>query len=328
MLVLALLLLQVGGPSACSQSTEPPADGGDGPVDGGSDGAVDGDGGPESCVGARQCRGNAVYACDSGKFGDEIEACTAPNAGCSRARCTSIACAAAESHPTGFSGCLFYAFEADNVASDAHLTASFLVTNPDPSGTASVVRERRELIPSVGVAWVPKGESAVGPTDSARFQLSDEQVVGAGPFPDAAIRLTSNLPVTVALIESDDEDQGMTSSSGGTMVLPIQALSVHYRPMTYPQAATPAVQDTAGGLGGAGRLAVVGTQPDTHVTLTLPPNAMAFTSADPTPSVPSSRRASPSTTAKSSRSTAPARASTCRAATSPRIGRSRCSPAT
>jgi hypothetical protein len=60
------------------------------------------------------------------------------------------------------------------------------------------------------------------------------------------------------------------------MVLPAQTIGAHYRVMTYPQNGTPAVDGTPGSLGGAGRIAIVGTQPDTHVTVTLSATAAGY----------------------------------------------------
>jgi hypothetical protein len=109
------------------------------------------------------------------------------------------------------------------------------------------------------------------------------QVAGGGSAQQGAVRVNTDQPVTVALIQSDDSDQSVTTSSAGTMVLPAQTIGAHYRVMTYPQGGTEAVTATPGSLGGAGRIAIVGTQPDTHVTVTLSATAAAFATSPAPP---------------------------------------------
>ena len=74
--------------------------------------------------------------------------------------------------------------------------------------------------------------------------------------------------MTVAQIESDDVNRD-AQSSGGTMLLPVHVLGTHYMVMTYPQAQTPEIASLTGSPNGAGRLLIVGTQPETMVTLKL-----------------------------------------------------------
>jgi hypothetical protein len=90
-----------------------------------------------------------------------------------------------------------------------------------------------------------------------------------GPQEVGALRLNSDRPVTVAQIESDDLNHD-AQSSGGTMLLPVHVLGSHYMVMTYPQAQTPELASLSGSPNGAGRLLIVGTQPETMVTLKLP----------------------------------------------------------
>jgi hypothetical protein len=67
------------------------------------------------------------------------------------------------------------------------------------------------------------------------------------------------------------------------MVLPAQSIGAHYRVMTYKQTSTDAVAATSGGRGGAGRIAIVGTQPNTHVSLTLSASAAGLATDPPPP---------------------------------------------
>ena len=89
----------------------------------------------------------------------------------------------------------------------------------------------------------------------------------AGLSRQVALRISSDRPVTVAEIESDDLTT-VATSSGGTMILPLQALGTSYQPVTYPQHASPDVMATYGSRGGAGRMMVVGTRDGTKVTFT------------------------------------------------------------
>jgi hypothetical protein len=245
------------------------------------DAVADGDGVPAFCIGPHQCVGDVVRACVGGKLGGAIETC--PAGTCSLGRCATAACAAAESDRTGFAGCLFYAFEADNVTGDADLPMSVLVTNPSSTGPAAVTLQRPMPVAGGTTSWDSDPELVVAPHGAARFLIAQDEVRGGGPAPHAAIRFTSDVPVTVALIQSDDQFQGETTSSAGTMVLPAQFIGGHYRVMTYPQTATPAVAATPGGLDGAGRIAIVGTQPGTHVTVTLSPSAAALATSPAPP---------------------------------------------
>jgi hypothetical protein len=245
---------------ACS-STNAISDAGDASADA-TDGA-DGEVGPGSCYGTEACWLNAAYTCRDGMVTDLVASCDPLS--CSLGRCVSAACATEESDRTSFAGCLFYAFEPDNVTSDAGLATSFLVTNS--RGTAAFV-SIETLVPVPGTtdtAWGPLESQSIAPLSSGRFRLMDYQVSNPGTFIGAAIRVRSDQPVTVAVVHSDDTNQSATFSSGGTMVWPIQSLGSHYRVMTYSQVATPEVDATAGGLGGAGRLVIVGTQPGTDV---------------------------------------------------------------
>jgi hypothetical protein len=225
----ALLAASLG----CSTASQVP--GGEAGVDGGTDGE------PTPCIGigAQVCQGDVVHACLDGKLGAPIQSC--PTGTCSLGRCATPTCATAEANRTGFLGCLFYVFEADNVTSDAPLPTSLLVTNPSATDSASVTLQ----VPGAGnggaTTWTFDSEVTVGPGAAARIFLVQQEVRGVALTPRSAVRLTSGVPITVALVQSDDRDQSTTSSSAGTMVLPAQTIGAHYRVMTYTQVATDAV---------------------------------------------------------------------------------------
>jgi hypothetical protein len=258
---LALVLSVLG----CASSA--PGEG----LDAGPDGATDAI--PTLCFGARVCVGDEVHACENGTLGATVDVCQMGMT-CSLGRCATPVCTAAESDRTGFVGCLFYVFEADNVTSDEPLPTSLLVTNPSTTDAATVTLQLPALDAS-GPTWVFDAQVSVAPGGAARLQVLGQEVVPVALTPQGALRLTSDHPVTVAVVHSDDRDQATTNSSAGTMVLPAQTIGAHYRVMTYKQIATDAVAATPGARGGAGRIAIVGTQANTHVTVTLSATATA-----------------------------------------------------
>ena len=229
------------------------------------------DAGPP-CVGSTLCDGTSVRACRMGHVAEVIQEC-APDGACSMGRCVSTACARAESDHATFVGCTFYTFDLDNVTSDDTIPTSVLVTNPGQT-PVTVSLERRDPTASAAAAeWSATESMIVAPMRSARFRLADDHVEGGGLAPRGAYRLTSDLPVTAAHVQSDDSAPDGSRSSGGTLLLPAHVLGTRYRALTYGQIATPELQDTPGSRGGAGQLVVVGAADATHVTIT--PSATA-----------------------------------------------------
>lgn len=185
---------------------------------------------------------------------------------CSYGRCTSKVCYVTESVTNSIVGCLFYTLQADNVTADEAAATTFLVTtqSADPANV-----ELQQLLPADGgMAWTKmNGGQVPGGGASLRLSISALQVTGVGVTAGGALRLSSDRPVTVAEIESDDVSLPATSS-GGSMILPVQALSTGYRVVTYAQQTSPDIEQTVGSRGGAARVIVVGTQAGTDVTLT------------------------------------------------------------
>ncbi len=221
------------------------------------------------------CDGTIVRACVDGRPADMLEQCPA-NTICESGRCMSEVCAAAWPDHHTFVGCFFYTAQAANVASDAEQPMSFLITNPgDAEATVSL-----EHI-DASAKWALSASTAVAPGKSARLSIMREEVTAAGVSPGAGLRLVSTLPVTAAQIESDDSKEDALSSSG-TMLLPANVLGRHHRVLAYPQRVTPDIDALAGGgAGGAARLLIVGTRPDTPVHLTAGPNRAALINAEP-----------------------------------------------
>ncbi|HEY7373044.1 MAG TPA: IgGFc-binding protein [Polyangia bacterium] len=222
----------------------------------------DGGAGPQSCLGSQACDGLAVRDCRNGVLGTMIADCMEEGA-CSRGRCMTVECAAADRARNSIEGCVFYTVEADNAASDTAAPTSFLVSNPGLE-PATV---KLEQLGAEG-AWTSMAgqQATVAPAGAARLAIARPPVVPSGVNPADGLRLVSDRPVTVAQIESDDTGESALSS-GGTMLLPTHVLGSHYLVTAYPQVATTAAVSPVGAPDGAGRLLIVGTQPRTNVTL-------------------------------------------------------------
>jgi hypothetical protein len=219
------------------------------------------------CTGATTCDGTAVRACRMGQTGEVIEEC-GPDGACSLGRCTTPPCAKAEEDRAAIVGCAFYTFDLDNVVSDEDIPTSVIVTNPGQV-PATVTLERREGGASApGFAWTGMSTALVPPMRSARFSLADSHFEGGGLAPRTAFRVTSDMPVSAAHIQSDDSTAGGSSSSGGTLLLPAHVLGTRYRAITYSQVATPELVATMGARGGAGQVVIVGAADGTQVTIT------------------------------------------------------------
>jgi hypothetical protein len=224
---------------------------------------------PEPCFAPLVCDGGAVHSCDGGMVGALLDDCPSRGQICSQGRCTSMACWTSETTSTRtLSGCLFYTLQADNVAADEAAQTSYLVNNPGPD-PARVQLERASLGSNSSTIWtpIPTATAQVPAGASARLAASQLEVPNAGLNALGAVRVESDRPITVAQVESDDGSQPATSS-GATVVLPVQSLGASYRAVTYPQEPTPDVQQVVGSRGGAARVIIVGTQPGTRVQFT------------------------------------------------------------
>jgi hypothetical protein len=219
------------------------------------------------CVGVTVCDGTSVRACRMGRSAEVTEDCAAGLGACSLGRCVSPACAAAELKLTPTLGCAFYTLNLDNVSSDDSIPTSVLVTNPGQV-SAQVALERQ-----VGGAWMASMTLTAPPMQSVRFQLPDNHHEGGGFGARAAFRITTDLPVSAAHVQSDDSTPGGSRSSGGTQLLAMHMLGQVYRAVTYAQVSTPEIVAADGSLGGAGQLVIIGTSDGTHVTIT--PSATA-----------------------------------------------------
>ncbi len=206
----------------------------------------------------------AVHACNGQVMGAVVDDCAARGQACSLGRCTTSACYAAEARTRSLSGCLFYTVQPDNVAADEAAMTSYVVSNAgtDP---ANVQLERATPGTTQTTDWMRVPGVQVPAGRSGRLQAGGLQVTNPGITPFSAVRISSDRPITVEEIESDDGTQPATSSSG-TAVLPLQSLGASYRAVTYAQELTNDVQQWVGNRGGAARVIVVGTQPGTKLT--------------------------------------------------------------
>ena len=244
------------------------------PLDASADLAASGPTSPPGCSSATVCDGQAVRACQQGVPGPVLQICDDTQA-CSLGRCTSLACAAAE-HGQSLAGCLIYGALADNVDRDDALSSTVIVVNPgaEDSDADLMVRDDTQVWRVADTVQVP----AFG---AERFTVPHLHMEGVGVGKALGFRVQSAQPLTAMLIESDDSTE-MSESTGGTMLLPVQALGTEYMVMTYPQATSPVLAATAGSHDGAGQMTVVATANGTKVTVRLSSTA----SMEPGDSVP------------------------------------------
>ncbi len=219
----------------------------------------------------------AVHSCNGRTIGALIDNCASRGQACSLGRCTTSPCQVAEARTRSVTGCLFYTLQPDNVAADEAALTSYVINNAgaDP---ANVQLERAMPGTSESTVWMPAANVQVPARSSGRMQVAGLEATNPGINPLGAVRVSSDRPITVAEIESDEGSQAATSSSG-TVVLPLQSLGSNYRAVTYPQEATHDVQQAVGSRGGAARVIVVGTQPGTHISF----KPIAAISGDPGP---------------------------------------------
>ena len=209
--------------------------------------------------------GNASDAADAAKSTCAVD-CAAIGLACSIGRCTSAACQDSESTGVGIAGCTFYTLQPDNVTADENATTSLLVANAG-GARANVTLEAAQS-GAAGSPWMELGRFPVSVGASRRIPVpSGYRVTAVGVTRKVGLRISSDQPVTVSQLESDNADS-VATSSGGTMLLPLQSLNRDHRVITYAQAATNDVQTTAGSRGGSARVMVVGTQDGTKVTFT------------------------------------------------------------
>jgi len=194
-----------------------------------------------------------------------VDSCAAQGMACSLGRCTTPDCQTAESNSKSVAGCVFYTLQADNVSADEAAETAFLIANAGAQG-ANVQLEVATASGAAGNSWTSLGAVQLETGTAASLPITGQQVIASGLNHGGGLRIVSDEPITVAEVESDALVQPPTSS-GGTALLPIQALGANYRVVTYPQAATPDVLDVVGSRGGAGRLMIVATQA-TDVVLT------------------------------------------------------------
>jgi hypothetical protein len=231
---------------------------------------------PLKCDNQPVCDRQVVRACRDSMPAEELETCGDLFV-CSGGRCMSPTCADAARNHTSFVGCFFYTARAENVASDAAQPTSFLVTNP---GTDTAVVSLQHI--EAGTSkWAFSTSISVPPGKSARLSTAGSPISNSGVTGGSAIRLHSDVPVTVAQIDGDDRDENALSSSG-TMLLPLHVLGSHYLVLAYPQQTTPAIDATAGSSAGAARVLIVGTRGNTSLTFKASPHGAAIVGPEPT----------------------------------------------
>ena len=230
-------------------------------TDAGAAGATDA--GAEKTVHTTSCRtpgtvcdGIDVHACVGGQSGETLEAC---QEACSFGRCTSLACAVAESKDA-VRGCRFYGVQMDNIDSDDAQNLMLILSNDLPTATTAVVKVR-----SSSGDWEMLTSAIVPVGGGARIAIN-RPVLASGRTVSGAFRVDSNTPVLATEIVSDDVDR-TSRSSGGTILRPLQALGLDHLALMFPQKNSLDVLANPGSRGGAGAITVVATADATHVRI-------------------------------------------------------------
>ncbi|MEO8212546.1 MAG: IgGFc-binding protein [Myxococcales bacterium] len=213
----------------------------------------------ESCeTASRICVGSDVFSCADHQPGEVVEHCSEA---CSLGRCTALACARAE-RSEGRRGCRFYGVQMDNVDAEDGRQTMVLLNN----GGADPADARIE-VPAADGTWAILQSVTVKPFSGETLRFT-RPAVSPGINSAVAFRVETTAPVLALAIVDDDFDR-MARSSAGMVLLPVQALGVQYMAVTSPASATGAVSAAAGSRAGAGAIAVIATEPNTHLTLRL-----------------------------------------------------------
>lgn len=213
----------------------------------------------DSCqTASRICVGSDVFSCADHQPGELVEHCSEA---CSLGRCTGLACAQAE-RSEGRRGCRFYGVQTDNVDAEDGRQTMVLLNN----GGAAPAEARIE-VPAADGTWAILQSITVKPFSGERLRFN-RPAVTPGINSAVAFRVETTAPVLALTIVDDDFDR-MARSSAGTVLLPVQALGVQYMAVTSSAFASGAVAAAPGSRGGAGAIAVIATEPNTHVTLRL-----------------------------------------------------------
>jgi len=131
-------------------------------------------------------------------------------------------------------GCLFYGYDTDNDFADDAAVFGFPIGNPGTSPVNVKVEKK------VAGAWVTElaGMVLPGQIEYMRIAMApqkgkDWHVEGSG-IEDKGYRISSEAPIVVYQVNSDDEERD-SWSSGSTLVLPVHALGGHYIAITPPE---------------------------------------------------------------------------------------------
>jgi len=259
-------LLMAGALSAgaCAGHREP-VGGGGGRGGGGARGPI--------CWGDTGCNEDApgvVLKCVDAVATKTVEFCD-PGMTCSLGRCVSQSCADAEMG-TGPAGCLFYTAALDNLDTEDLKPTLIVVTNPGLTRATVYLQQRADSQASgqsPTQTWPVVQNATINGGSAGSFTFAGQPLQGTGYAPGAARRIVSDQPVTVMVVQSDNEDLRADSSSG-TMLLPLHGLGWDYMAMTYQQTLTARIAPLLGARGGAAEVAVVATQSDTLLRIWAP----------------------------------------------------------
>lgn len=191
------------------------------------------------------CDGKTASQCnDSGSGSDVIAVC--PEMCTSGVGCQTFCDLAEDLHSSV--GCLFYPFDSNLAESslDDAKGYNIMVANTSATETANVELSVR----ASGGTWTPLTSSAVpaqgslnwlaacsSSCDPAMLTLGpDRHVEGSGIFPDKAFKVSSDRPIVVYQLNSDDY-VGAAFSPAASIVLPVSAIEKSYLALSWPHCA-------------------------------------------------------------------------------------------
>ncbi|MDH5490527.1 MAG: IgGFc-binding protein [Myxococcales bacterium] len=224
------------------------------------------------------CQGQEVHRCDDLGTGSTLETVCPITEVCTVGVCLD-ACSAAAAERSNV-GCDYYAADLDNeygVILGMTLNAAgeqFAVVLANPTDVTVQAR----VLQSVGAIGAPAetlvGTYVVPPYDLVRIDLPQREVdgsvlmMGDGPgtfLSPNAYRILTNYPVVAyqfnPIIES--------SSNDASLLIPVPALDNHYRVIGWPTANPIAGPIAVEGIPDHSFVTIIGTAPDTLVTVTL-----------------------------------------------------------
>lgn len=261
-----------------------------------------------SGLGCRLCRPSTFF-CDGQQFrscaddgiGSELVEVCPPSAACSPAGCTD-ACAQAAADRSNV-GCDYFAVDLDN-----EFTSGLGGTPPQSEQFAVVIANPSDITVQANIYHSVGSPNAavetqiathiVPPNDLLRIDLPNREVDGSTPptvegpgthLSNNAYRIRTNYPVVAyqfnPVVQSHSND--------ASLLLPVPALDTHYRVIGWPTANPVELIGDMPGIPDHSYVTIIGTAPNTQVTVTPGGDVVAGTSSDGSITIPATTAGTP-----------------------------------